>query len=207
MSIRLFNLPLNTICQMLENCNNNDIDPHFDDLIYPKVGILYITLPILILFRNRRCCQHGFKVWLCYSSFASVINNTICDCAHLTDCDLTEIVRSFSDTSRITASPIWSFKSISRWRGSLRYRKTGLSSVKPQSHQSYDQVTTYLRPKNGPIVERTYEWSQRSHDWSQRSWVIARGKSVAARSWSCSKTSHTGLTSRLRPTCDRKMLE
>ena len=48
-------------------------------------------------------------------------------------------------------------------------------SVKPQSHQACDQVTTYLRPKNGPIVERTY-------DWWQRSWVIARGKSVATRS-------------------------
>ena len=27
--------------------------------------------------------------------------------------------------------------------------------LKPQSHQAYDQVTTYLRPKNGSIVERT----------------------------------------------------
>ena len=36
--------------------------------------------------------------------------------------------------------------------------------------------------------------------------MIARGKSVAARSWSCSKPSHTGLTTRLRPSCDRKML-
>ena len=26
--------------------------------------------------------------------------------------------------------------------------------VKPQSHQAYDQVTTYLRPKDGPIVEK-----------------------------------------------------
>ena len=81
------------------------------------------------------------------------------------------------------------------------------TSLKPQSHQAYDQVTTYLRPKNGPIVERTYDWSQRSYDWSQRSWVIAMGKSVAARSWSCSKPSHTGLTTRLRRTCDRKMLQ
>ena len=54
--------------------------------------------------------------------------------------------------------------------------------IKPQSHQAYDQVTTYMRPKNGPIVERTYDWSRRSYDWSQRSWMIARGKSVAARS-------------------------
>ena len=37
--------------------------------------------------------------------------------------------------------------------------------------------------------------------------MIARGKSVAASSWSCSKPSHTGLTTRLRPTCDRKKLE
>ena len=37
--------------------------------------------------------------------------------------------------------------------------------------------------------------------------VIARGKSVAARSWSCLKPSHTRLTTRLRPTCDRKMLQ
>ena len=33
--------------------------------------------------------------------------------------------------------------------------------------------------------------------------MIARGKSVAARSWSCSKPSHTALTTRLRPTSDR----
>ena len=37
-------------------------------------------------------------------------------------------------------------------------------ALQPQSHQAYDQVTTYLRPKNGPIVERTYNWSQRSYD-------------------------------------------
>ena len=54
--------------------------------------------------------------------------------------------------------------------------------LKPQSHQACDQVTTYLRPKNGPIVERTYDWWQRSYEWWQRSWVIARGKSVATRS-------------------------
>ena len=29
-----------------------------------------------------------------------------------------------------------------------------VSTVKPQSHQACDQVTTYLRPKNGPIVVR-----------------------------------------------------
>ena len=56
------------------------------------------------------------------------------------------------------------------------------SQLKPHSHQAYDHVTTYMRPKNGPIVERTYDWSQRSYDWSQRSWVIAMGKSVATRS-------------------------
>ena len=37
--------------------------------------------------------------------------------------------------------------------------------------------------------------------------MIARAKSVAARSWSCSKLSHTGLTTRLRPICDGQMLE
>ena len=55
-------------------------------------------------------------------------------------------------------------------------------SVKPQSHQACDQVTTYLRPTNGPIVHITYDWWQRSYDWWQRWWVIARGKSVATRS-------------------------
>ena len=75
--------------------------------------------------------------------------------------------------------------------------------VKPHSHQAYDQVTTYLRPKNGPVVEITYDWSHMSYDWSQRSWVIARGKSVAARSWSCSKPSHTWL----RPGYDLPAIE
>ena len=37
--------------------------------------------------------------------------------------------------------------------------------------------------------------------------MIATGKSVAERSWSCLKSSHTGLTTRIRPTCDRKMLQ
>ena len=55
-------------------------------------------------------------------------------------------------------------------------------SVKPQSHQACDQFTTYLRPQNVPIVERTYDWWQRSYDWWQRWWVIARGKSVATSS-------------------------
>ena len=75
-------------------------------------------------------------------------------------------------------------------------------------------VTPGLRPcydlpatENGPIVEITYAWSQRSYDWPQRSCVIARGKSVAASSWSCSKPSNTGLTTRLRPTGDRKKLQ
>ena len=57
--------------------------------------------------------------------------------------------------------------------------------LKPQSHQAYDQDTTYLRPKYGAIVDRKYDLSQRSYDWSQRSWVIARGKSAGARSCSC----------------------
>ena len=54
--------------------------------------------------------------------------------------------------------------------------------IKPQSHQACDQVTTYMRPKNGPIVERTYDWWQRSYGWWQRSWGIARDKSVTTRS-------------------------
>ena len=56
------------------------------------------------------------------------------------------------------------------------------------------------RKTNAEIVERTY-------DWSHRSWVNARARSVTARSWSCSKRCHTGLTTRLRPTCDRTMLQ
>ena len=88
-----------------------------------------------------------------------------------------------------------------------RFSGLTLGILKPQSHQANDHVTTYLRPKNGQIVERTYDWSQMSYDWSQRSRVIARGKSAAARLLSCLKPSHTGLTTRLRPTCDRKMLQ
>ena len=37
--------------------------------------------------------------------------------------------------------------------------------------------------------------------------MIARAKSVAARSLSCSKPSQTGLMTRSRPTFDRKMLQ
>ena len=37
--------------------------------------------------------------------------------------------------------------------------------------------------------------------------MIARRISVAATSWSFSKPNHTGLTTRLRPTCDRNMLQ
>ena len=51
-----------------------------------------------------------------------------------------------------------------------------LNRLKPQSHQACDQFTIYLRPKNGPIVERTYDWWQRSYDWWQRSWMTARGQ-------------------------------
>ena len=79
--------------------------------------------------------------------------------------------------------------------------------LKPQSHQACDQVTTYLRPKNGQIVERTYDWCKRSYDWGQMWWLVARGKSVATRSYSCSKPGHNGLTTRLRPNSDRQMLE
>ena len=65
--------------------------------------------------------------------------------------------------------------------------------IKPQSHQAYDHVTTYLRPEQGPIVERTYDWSQRSYDRSQMSWVFARGKSVATRSLAMFKTGRATL--------------
>ena len=44
----------------------------------------------------------------------------------------------------------------------------------------YDLATTDIFRNRGQIVER-------AHDWSRRSWMIARAKSVAARSWSCSK--------------------
>ena len=63
----------------------------------------------------------------------------------------------------------------------------------------------YDLPANGKcwnrrkIVERTY-------DWSQRSWVIARAKSVAARSYVMLKPSHIGLTTRLRRRCDQNNL-
>ena len=37
--------------------------------------------------------------------------------------------------------------------------------VTPGLRPGYD---LYLRPKNEPIVERTYDWWQRSYDWWQR---------------------------------------
>ena len=75
----------------------------------------------------------------------------------------------------------WTLLVVAAWKIDLA-NKCHDSCLKPQSHQACDQVTTYLRPKNGPIVERTYDWWQRSHDWWQRWWVIARRKSVATRS-------------------------
>ena len=73
--------------------------------------------------------------------------------------------------------------------------------VTPGLRPGYDlYATTEKSCSRWHVVERTY-------DCSQRSWVIARAKSVATRSWPCSKSSHTGLTTRLRPTCDRKMLQ
>ena len=79
---------------------------------------------------------------------------------------------------------------------SLLTATTYKAPVTPGLRPGYDLPAT----ENAPIVERTY-------DWSQRSWVIARAKSVAERSWSCSKPSHTGLTPRSRHTCDRKLLQ
>ena len=52
--------------------------------------------------------------------------------------------------------------------------------VTPGLRPDYDLPATEMCWNRGQIVERTY-------DWSQRAWVIARAKSVAARSWSCSK--------------------
>ena len=111
--------------------------------------------------------------------------------------------RSFRQGTCTSSLGFWPVKYMLSCRVIPRTR-----TLKPQSHQAYDQVTTYLRPKNWPIVERRYDWSQRSYDWTQWSWVIARGKYQSQQGrWSCSKPSHTGLTTRLRPTCDRKMLQ
>ena len=77
-------------------------------------------------------------------------------------------------------------------------------SVKPQSHRGlrpgYDLPATGKCWNHGQTVESTY-------DWSQRLWVIARAKSVAARSYVMFKTSNTGLTTRLRRSCDKNDLE
>ena len=101
---------------------------------------------------------------------------------------------------------VWLYASEINWNSdAIENNMERRLQLKPQSHQAYDHVTWKM--KNGPIVERTNDWSQRSYDWSQRSWVIAMGKSVAARSWSRSKPSHTGLTTRFRPTCDRIFLQ
>ena len=64
----------------------------------------------------------------------------------------------------------------------------GIAPVKPQSHRAYGQVTEKCWNR-GQIVERTY-------DWSQRSWVVARAKSVAARSMVMFKGVLGGTTSR-----------
>ena len=72
--------------------------------------------------------------------------------------------------------------------------------VAPGLRPGYDLPATGKCWNRGQIVERMY-------DWSQRSCVIARAKSVAARSWSCSKPGHTWITTRLRRSCDREMLQ
>ena len=68
--------------------------------------------------------------------------------------------------------------------------------VTPGLRPGYDLPVTEKLGIVGKIVERTY-------DWSQRSWVIARAKSVAARSYVMFKTSHTWITTRLRRSCDQ----
>ena len=67
--------------------------------------------------------------------------------------------------------------------GQLVMFKTSKAPVTPGLRPGYDLPATETCWNRGQIVERTY-------DWSQRSWVIAKAKSVAARSMvnlSCSK--------------------
>ena len=78
-----------------------------------------------------------------------------------------------------------------------------LCCLKPHSHRAYNQVTTYLRPK---MLE---SWANRRKNVrlvaevvNDRQGKISRSKVVVM-----FKTSHTGLSTRLPPTCDRKMLE
>ena len=94
------------------------------------------------------------------------------------------------DATRVASDVVTDLVPASLMRTSRRCWciKQSSPAAKAPVTPGYDQVTTYLRPKNGPIVERTYDWSQRSYDWSQRSWVIARGKSVATRSMVMFKT-------------------
>ena len=73
-------------------------------------------------------------------------------------------------------------------------------AVTPGLRPGYDIPATGICWNRGQIVEMTY-------DWSQRSWVIARAKSVAARSYVMFKTSRTGLTTRLQRSCDQNNLE
>ena len=113
-------------------------------------------------------------------------------------------VRLVAEVVRLVAEVVGDRKGqISRSKVVVMFKTRSHRSVRP----GYDLPATEKCWNRGPIVERRYDWSQRSYGWWQRSWVIARGKSVAARSWSCSKPGHTRLTTRLRPTCDRKMSE
>ena len=70
--------------------------------------------------------------------------------------------------------------------------------VTPGLRPGYYLPATEKCRNRGQIVERMY-------DWSQRSWVIASAKSVAARSYVMFKPSQTGLTTRLRRSCDQQI--
>ena len=72
----------------------------------------------------------------------------------------------------------------------------GKAPVTSGLRPGYDLPATEKCRNRGQIVERTY-------NCSQRSWVIARAKSVAARLYIMFKTSHTGLTTRLRRSFDQ----
>ena len=77
---------------------------------------------------------------------------------------------------------------------------SGKAPVTPGLRPGYDLPVTEKCLNRGQIVERTY-------NRSQRSWVIARAKSVAARSYVMLKPSHTGFTTRLRRSFDQDNLE
>ena len=80
--------------------------------------------------------------------------------------------------------------------------------LKPQSHRAHDQITTYLRPN---VLD---SWANRRKNErlvaevvGDRQGKISRIKVVVMFKTPTQSPSHTGLTTRLRPTSDWKMLE